>query len=197
MKTLSNLPKGIERLTTGVDDINGTATNDTINALTVNSVTGADASTFTAFDDIDGGAGKDTLNIYTAFDGADVEADGDTADQNAAFPASASVKNVEIVNVLNSELAVEAFANAAKFTGVEQLWQVNAAAGVTNLKATTTAGFRDIAAGTLSVAAAATAASATVALDNVDDASSLSVEGEALNSVTVAGAVNRPGFPGG
>ncbi|WP_304951504.1 DUF4214 domain-containing protein [Sulfitobacter sp.] len=164
-------------LTTGVDDINGTADNDTINALTVNATTGADASTLTAFDDIDGGAGTDTLNIYT------------TADENDEFPASASIKNVEIVNVLNSDGAVAALANASNYTGVQQLWQVNAAAAVTNLQASTTAGFRDIANSDLEVSAADDAASATVALDNVDDDSSLTVSGDALNSVTVAGAV--------
>ncbi|MFG6581179.1 DUF4214 domain-containing protein [Sulfitobacter sp. 1A13191] len=166
-------------LTTGVDDINGTADNDTINALTVNATTGADASTLTAFDDIDGGAGTDTLNIYT-------DAEGELNDE---FPASASIKNVEIVNVLNSDGAVADLADASNYTGVQQLWQVNEAAEVTNLQASTTAGFRDIEGTSLEVSAADDAASATVALDNVDDNSSLEVSGDALNSVTVAGAV--------
>ncbi|MFG6611683.1 DUF4214 domain-containing protein [Sulfitobacter sp. 1A12057] len=180
-------------LTTGVDDINGTADNDIINALTVNATTGAAASTLTAFDDIDGGAGTDTLNIYTAATTTTDETGDEpvttTEGQNIAFPASASVKNVEIVNILNSDEAVAALANASNYTGVQQLWQVNAAAAVSELEATTAAGFRNIEDTDLEVSAADDATSATVALDNVDDDSSLTVEGDALNSVTVVGAV--------
>lgn len=168
-------------LTTGVDDINGTADNDTINALTVNATTGADASTLTAFDDIDGGAGTDTLNIYTAATTAkDAEAQ---SGQNIAFPASASVKNVEIVNVLNTEEGVASLADASNYTGVQQLWQVNAAADVTNLEATTTAGLRGVtatAADALTINAEEAATSASIALENLkgDDVTADAVAGD-------------------
>ncbi len=187
-------------LTTGVDDINGTADNDIINALTVNATTGEAASTLTSFDDIDGGAGTDTLNIYTAFDG---DAEDEGADQNAGFPAMASVKNVEIVNVLNGNEGVASLADASNYTGVEQLWQVNAAADVTNLEATTTAGLRGVtatAADALTINAEEAATSASIALENLkgDKASGdgavqnqavLSVKGDALTTVNVSGSL--------
>ena len=169
-------------LTAGADNITGTSGDDTIRALTINAEGNA-ATTLTAFDEIDGGAGQDTLNLYT---GAD----------NTAFPANASVQNVEIVNIFNSAAAVADFADASNFEGVEQLWQVNEAAAVSNLEATTTAGFRETA-GDLSVAAAAGVSSASIALDLVSgdladadtnaNTTGLTVTGDSLNSVTVAG----------
>lgn len=172
-------------LTQGVDTPATTSGDDTINALPVNATTGTDVSTLSAFDDIDGGAGRDTLNIYT------------TDTENADLPSSASVQNVEVVNIFNAEGAATDFADASNFEGVEQLWQIGeAAANVTNLEESTTAGFRNTAQATLNVAAVATAASATVALDNVADADltdgnapALNVAGDALNSVTVDGTI--------
>lgn len=167
-------------LTQGVDTPATTSGDDTIDALPVNETTGVDASTLSAFDEIDGGAGRDTLNIYT------------TDDNNDAFPSSASVQNVEVVNIFNAEGAAEDFADASNFEGVEQLWQVNAAADVVNLEESTTAGFRDTA-GDLAVTAAAGASSASVALDGaMGDGSSdfdVDVDGDDLNSVTVAGSI--------
>lgn len=164
-------------LTVGADTITGTAGNDTINALSIKA-DGSAGETFSGFDTIDGGAGKDTLNIYT------------TAGENEAFPATATVKNVEVVNVYNAGAAA-ALADASKFEGVTELWQHSAAAAVTKLAATTTAGFKATT-GDLSVTAADAAATATVAFDNVSEGGTLSVSGTAtgtLNSVKVTGTV--------
>jgi len=173
-------------LTAGPDSLTGTNLNDTFNALTVRA-DGTPDTTLSAFDSIDGGAGEDTLNIYTD--------SGNTL--NNAFPASANVQNVEIVNVFNSGAAVAGFADASNFEGVEQLWQIGAAAAVTNLQASTAAGFRNTEQATLNVAAATGASSVTVQLDNVADtdlsdgnAVALNVDGgTALDTVIVGGTI--------
>ena len=167
-------------LTAGPDSLTGTNLNDTFNALTVRA-DGTPDTTLSAFDSIDGGAGEDTLNIYT----------DNVGGLNDEFPASASVQNVEIVNILNADGAA-AFGDASDFEGVEQLWQVNSATAVTNLQATTTAGFRNTEQN-VAVTAAAAAASATIALDGAQGATTsdfdVDVDGEALNTVNVAGSI--------
>jgi hypothetical protein len=123
------------------------------------------------------------LNIYT------------TASENEAFPATATVKNVEVVNVYNAGAAA-ALSDASKFEGVTELWQHGTAAAVTNLAVGTTAGFKTTQAGALSAAGAANAASVTVALDAVKDADltdgntiTLNVSGAAVNAVNVSGTI--------
>lgn len=183
----NGLPGEEIKLTVGPDDRTGTKGNDTFNALPIDA-NGNAASTLTAFDKLDGGAGVDTLNIYT------------TATENAAFPANASIKNIEIVNIHNSAAAA-ALGDASKYEGVTALNQIGAnAANVTNLAATTTAGFNGTAGGALSVQAAAAAATATVALTNVAEAATLDVSaaaGGVLNSVKVSGTrvETTPGTP--
>lgn len=170
-------------LTTGADTFAGTVNNDTVNALSVNA-SGTAADTLTAFDTLDGGAGNDTLNIYT------------TNAQNAAFPATATVKGFETVNVYN-EGAAAALADASKFTGVTALWQIGAAVDVTKLDTTTTAGFRKLdatAAVDLDVTGADTATTVAVALDAVkgqasDNVADIDVAGKALTGVTVSGTL--------
>lgn len=167
-------------LTTGADTFVGTAGNDMFNALSVNG-TGTDATTFSAFDEIDGGAGKDTLNIYSNGSGK--------GDENNSFPTVGTVKNVEIVNIFNADAGDPgAFGDASKYMGVEQLWQVNSATAVTNLAASTTAGFRKTTAGG-SVAAATGVATMAIALDEVAEFGSFNLSGDALNSITVSGTV--------
>jgi hypothetical protein len=161
-----------------VDTVIGTAGNDTITAQAVDAA-GAAKTTLSGFDAIDGGAGTDTLNIYT------------TGTENAAFPTAATVKNVEIVNVFNTAAAA-ALGDASKFEGVQQLWQNGAAAAVTNLAATTTAGFKNVDAN-VSVTPAATAASVAIALDTYGEGRTIAVDGSSatatLASVTVSGTV--------
>jgi hypothetical protein len=182
---------GTFSLTPGVDTPAATAGNDTINAFTVNAA-GTAANTLTAFDNIDGGTGTDTLNLYT-----DV-----TNNFNDVFPASATVKNVEVVNILNQNTAAD-FGDASKFVGVQQLWQVNAAVDVTNLGASTAAGFRAVEATVgvdIDVSAAAAATTVTIALDGLKGAAAtgggetinradIDVDGAALTGVTVAGTL--------
>ena len=171
-------------LTAGADTVAGTSGNDTIRALTVDG-TGAAATTLSAFDAIDGGAGTDTLNIYS--DGTD----------NTSLPTSATVSNVEIINIYNDTAAFDTDGagniDASKFAGATNINQVGlASATMTKLAATTTATFTDIAAGTLAVEPADAAATATVAFVDVDDQTSLDVDATAtgtLNSVTVSGTV--------
>jgi|GEM_PF-686146 len=171
-------------LTQGLDTITGTAGNDTINANAFNNVTGADVTTLNSVDTINGGAGTDTLNL-------EIKTDATPTDFNKTIQGT--ISNVEIININQTAVATATDIDASKFgTAAQQIWQIGAAGNVTKLASTTTAGFRDIAAGTLSVTAADAAASATVALDGVDDASTLDVIGSGtgtLSSVTVAGAV--------
>lgn len=179
-------------LTAGADTPAATAGNDTINALTIDA-TGAAAETFSAFDNIDGGAGTDTLNIYT------------TATLNEGFPTSATVKNVEIINLFNSsttanqQFGTTAAVDASKFTGATQIWQIGAANnnGIANVAATTTAGLRNLTADdtvNTSVAAATGATSVNVALDAVKGKTTtnvvtLGVSGDAVAAVNVSGTI--------
>jgi len=166
-------------VTTGVDTLAGTSGNDVFNALDLGADGQTAKSTLSAFDSIDGGAGKDTLNIYT--DGTN----------NASIPASATIKNIETVNIFNTGAATPGLTDASKYAGVTALWQTGAAADVTNLAATTTAGFHGQS-GTLNVGAADAAATATVALDKVQEGATLNVaSGSAgtLGTVVVGGTV--------
>lgn len=170
-------------LTTGADTPVATAGNDTFNALSIKA-DGTPGDTLSGFDVIDGGAGTDTLNIYTDSTGVGF---------NMNFPATATVKNVEIVNILNTGAAA-AFGDASKFEGATQLWQNNDAVAVTKLAATTTAGFKDLTATALSVTAADAATSANIALTAAKgvagtNVASLAVDGLALNSVKVSGTI--------
>lgn len=143
-------------LTPGPDTYVGTDQDDTINALPV-SATGANSSTLTAFDNIDGGKGRDTLNVFV--NGAN----------NNSFPATASVKNVEIVNVnWMGNAAANGLTNVANYQGVEQLWQAGSAANVSNATDDVTLGFRDVDATRLNdtITMKAGQTTANIALDN-------------------------------
>lgn len=175
-------PGEVFSLTQGLDTINGTSGDDTFNAYAFNGVTGADVTTLNSVDTIDGGAGRDTLNI-------EVKANGVTEDFNGAIQGT--IQNVEVININNTQANSAADVDASNFEGAEEVWQIGAAGAVTELGADTTAGFRNIATGTLSVTAANAAAAASVALDGVGDAAALDVVGTAtgsLNSVTVSGS---------
>jgi len=175
-------------LTAGLDSQAGTAGNDTFNALSVKA-DGTAGSTINNFDVIDGGAGKDTLNIYTDAN----RMDGATpAPINTTLGANTTISNIETVNIYNANGAAAGLTDASKFAGVTALWQIGAAAAVTNLASTTTAGFRNTAAGTIAVGAADAAATATVALDGVGEGQTLNVTSGAagkLATVTVSGTV--------
>jgi hypothetical protein len=113
-----------------------------------------------------------------------------------------SVKNVEIVNIYNIDGGAN-LADASKFVGVTQLWQHGYANDVTNLAVGTTAGFKTTQNNNLFVEGAATAASVAVALNAVEDGflgngnqMTLSVLGNALNTVNVSGSIAPVTTPG-
>lgn len=177
-------------LTAGADAFVGGSSADVFNALTVKA-DGSAATTLSAFDSIDGGAGIDTLNIYST----------STGPQNASLPTSATVKNVEIINIYNDGAAFNTgtanVVDASKFVGATAINQNGLAAALTNVAAGTVAGFKGVTATVptaLSVTAATAAASASVQLDAVKGAAgtnvaTATVAGDALNSVTVAGTL--------
>lgn len=174
-------------LGSAVDTLNGTAANDTFNALTVNPTSGADADTLTEFDTIDGGAGKDTLNIYT------------NGTENAT--QAGTVKNVETINIYSTTTAYNGATaiNAGAFAGATTVTQYGLANKVTGLAATTTAGFNGVTlntAGAMSVTAASAATSASIALTGVKGNATtndvvLAVSGSKLNTVNVSGTVSQ------
>ena len=174
------VPGNTSALTVGVDTLVGTAGDDVFNAIPLNA-TGVATDTLGAFDSIDGGAGKDTLNIYT--DGIK------NVDQTG------TVKNVETINIFNAEsgtLFGGTSVDASKFSGASAVWQIGRAADVTNVGASTTAGFRAIAAADLSVTGSASIVS--VALDNLsgtdtNNVAALAVAGTKLTGVTLSGAL--------
>jgi hypothetical protein len=179
-------------LTKDIDDINGTSGDDVIHAMTSDE-NFLSVTTLSSFDDIDGGAGTDTLNIF---------ADASFLPVNAGFPIGATVKNVEIININNTGPiyfggpgnaipvgSVYGAVDASNFEGATQIWQGQFATHVNNLEATTTAGFRKtVGLIQYNVAAASTAASATIALDKVG-LSDFKVSGDALAAVNVSGTM--------
>jgi hypothetical protein len=176
-------------LTQGLDTIVGTSGNDTINAYAFNSVTGADVTTLNSVDTIDGGAGTDTLFI-------EVKSNGGSPAANLNGTLQGTIKNIEIVNI-DQTAAISGSpmdVDASKLgTAAQQVWQIGQAGKVTNLAATTTAGFKDLAtAQTLEVAPADAAATTSVAFNNVAEGSTLNVEATdtgTLAAVNVSGTV--------
>ena len=166
-------------LTTGADILVGTAANDTFNSLPINAE-GAGSDTLSNFDSIDGGAGTDTLNIA-------VDRAGTFYNEN--FPANATVKNVEIVNINWVDNApfggTPSLLNVANYSGVEQLWQINASGNVTNATGDMTVGYRGNSSATMndSITMATGETTANIALDN----SVGSVDTNGATTVNVAG----------
>lgn len=165
-------------LTEGVDTFKGSKLNDTFNAFAAKTV-------FTANDTLDGGDGTDTLNIY-------MEHNDEIT--NIEFPAFASVKNIEIINLYSDPRDTHVFeegedVDASKFEGAKQIWQINDANDVEELAAGTTVGFRNVKNASLSVDATATATKVDVALDRFDG--DLSVYGPKVGAVTVAGILGN------
>jgi len=117
-----------KNLTTGIDTFEGTTANDTFNAVFQNDL----SSTLTNFDSINGNLGFDTFNIYVA--------DGEDA-ANANFPSTATVRNVELVNVFNGGNSHDTLRNVSNYEGVEEFWQLNTAADVMGVGEGVTVGF--------------------------------------------------------
>jgi hypothetical protein len=110
---------GTFTLTAGVDNLTGTANNDTFNGLAAATLP-ADTDTLTAVDIIKGGAGVDTLNITTTATNTD---------------ATGGALISEIENVYVRANAGIATVDASSIAGLQQVWS-NVGAGavtVTNL----------------------------------------------------------------
>lgn len=102
-------------LTTGADNVVGTAGNDVISVITTNALGGA-ASTAQSFDKIDGGAGTDTLNWYA------------TATENIVI--NPTITNVEVARFYGAELITGGI-DATLVGGSQQIWLQSAGAPVT------------------------------------------------------------------
>jgi hypothetical protein len=190
-------------LTPGADNITGTSGNDVINALTVNA-SGNPATTLSAFDSIDGAGGSDTLNIYSDTTGSTI-----ATKYNAVLPASATIKNVETINIFADAGGSASFStgnlgdgliDASKFAGATTIHQSGLASDVINLAAGVTAKFSqmDISSFPISnevqVAAATGVNSVNIVLAGVGDGDSgveqwIQIGGDALNTVNVSGSL--------
>jgi len=161
-------------LTTGSDNLVGTANADTFQAIELG---GVSDTTLTAFDKLDGGAGEDTLEMIVTGD--------------LDLPGGVSIKNIETINLSRSGAAPTTAVNASTFVGAKQIWQIDNAGAVSSLVDGQTAGFRDTIvqnADTISYKDGATMAS--VALDNVTTGASLDIVGKDIATVNVSGSLN-------
>jgi hypothetical protein len=163
-------------LTTGVDDITGTGGQDTFQAV----ASGGAGNTLNIFDSVDGGAGVDTMNLAL----------GGSADNIRPL---LDIKNVEIINILRNNdggtIDASVFGTAA-----QQLWQVGDADEIENLVEGQTAGFRNTDVDSSdSIAYAAGAVTASVALDNANNSIDLNIDGDDIETVNIAGTQAGPG----
>jgi hypothetical protein len=179
----SVVPSVTSTLTVGIDTLTGGTGNDTFNTVVLDSSTHLPVNVLNAGDTIDGGAGVNTVNITNG--GAGIN---DTI--------AGTFKNIQIFNIDNTAGAAAAVTgttvvDASKLgTAAKQIWQISKAADVTNLGASTVAGFKSIAtAATLNVGAAATVTGVSVALKDVAEASTVAATGAKLTSVTLSGTV--------
>lgn len=171
-------------LTDGVDELVGTANNDTFRAI----LDGTADDTLTTFDNLDGAGGTDTFNLL-------LEAASDD------LPSGFEIANIEVVNLrsdgtgtlANGLLADGSTAamDTTAFTDATQVWQVNA--GVANVVAASgvTVGFRDMDA-TATVEAADGVDALSVALDTADAASDVALTeatSEDVLTVSVSGSI--------
>ncbi len=169
------------------ETITGTAANETINAVLNAANPNASTGTFNTGDIVNGGGGTDTMNI-TVTTGGNI------------LPAGASVSNVEIVNINQSQASATNITSAS-FAGVQQLWQIDtsAAGGTfqnTSVGTGVTAGYRGDGQA-LNVSVNQLSGNAvSVALDGVASGASIQIaEGTAgtVKTVNVSGSVAGAG----
>ena len=153
-------------LTTGVDNLVGTAGDDVFSAVT----DAAGESVLGAFDSIDGGAGNDTLNITDT---------ATAAAGNFSFPADFSMKSVENVTIATTgTIDIDLSANA-------DVVSIKGDARGTANSTVTASGNTDVA---LTVAGAATATvNGGKAVSVTAGTGATSVTGDSLTSVTIKG----------
>ena len=153
-------------LTTGVDNLVGTAGDDVFSAVT----DAAGESVLGAFDSIDGGAGNDTLNITDT---------ATAAGAKFSFPADFSMKSVENVTIATTgTIDIDLSANA-------DVVSIKGDARGTANSTVTASGNTDVA---LTVAGAATATvNGGKAVSVTAGTGATSVTGDSLTSVTIKG----------
>src|SRR5690606_33095264 len=146
----------------------GSAANDTFNAAV------GDNATLNDGDQIDGKEGTDTLNIDAAGE--------------FAIPESASVKNVEQVNVAVAEGTTGTIA-ADRFSGVQQLVQTGNAIAVSGVSAEAVASFKELTVNN-AVEVGFTAESGNIALSQVNfaEGGALQASGDELKTLNLTGA---------
>ncbi len=116
------------------ETITGTNANETINAVLNAASPSSTSGTFNTGDIVNGGGGTDTMNITVTTTGN-------------VLPAGASVSNVEIVNINQSQASATGITPTA-FAGVKELWQIDTSAAggtfqnVTGVGNDVTIGFR-------------------------------------------------------
>jgi len=153
---------GTFTLTDGIDNVPGTAGNDTILAGTSNGNLALNAG-----DQINGGAGTDTLKVYDGLENF----------------GSATISNVEIVDSYDANQVVDVSSNA----DIEQIWLYKASTNAATAAKTQVIGFGDAAGGAAAVGNfTADAGSADAATIAVKDAGKTT----AYTSITVADIEN-------
>ncbi len=162
-------------LTTGPDNIQGTAGNDVVNGYI-----GAANSTLTAPDVIDGGAGKDVLNVII--------------DNIGSALGNADIKNIEVVNVRS---LANATVDASQIVGLQEVTLDRGTANlvVTNLAKDATVGLIGNGVATLGALTATYGAAATAANFTVQGGTGATAAGAvaingtaALTSATITGS---------
>jgi S-layer protein len=158
-------------LTSGVDTIAGSASNDTVNAVL--SATAANV-TLNAFDSIDGAAGDDTLNIAS------------TTATNFTLPASTTFANLETVNVSHAAsggtgTGAVAITDSSFGSGVKVLNYIDASAAADMTAATAAVTLNS--ATDVTVKATGTGTFTTVAV--TDTSTTAASTGSTLKNVTV------------
>lgn len=134
---------------------------------------GANAATLNSFDSIDGGAGTDTLNLI-ALNGVHV-----------AVPTGASVKNIEIINILNKGNST---VDASAFIGAREVWRSETSAAISGLANGVVAGFNGVRARHATYDDDAT--SAAIQLDNANAGSTVRISGDGLTDASISGSVD-------
>jgi len=168
--TIFTLTAASNTVTGGVDNINGTAGNDTFRAIIADSLGSEDI--------ISGGAGTDVLNISAAaISGAEL---------------NAVISGIERINNADTDTV-----NLSQTTGVEQIW--SSAAGVyTNASTATVFGAEKMTAGTtVSIDYTGTATSAALAVANTDAAGDVTfdfgADAATIKTVSVAASTGNLG----
>ena len=166
--------------TTAAEAVTGGAGADTISGI-VSATAGV--STFNDDDTVDGAEGLDTFNLTLS----------GNLSTTGTIPAHTTITNVEIVNLIHtddSNSVGTSLLNSANYSGIQQLWQIdNAAGGGTFANVIVGEG---VIAGFRSTGVAGTAVAATVTVSGATAAQSLNValDGVASNSAITFAAGN-------